>query len=65
MNTMGALIADIAYECKALWIQAILYGLLAFGCCAAPRASLSIANNVFTYSKYRFYIYNKKRFIYN
>ena len=30
MNTMGALITDIAYECKALWIQAILYGLLAF-----------------------------------
>lgn len=30
MNTMGALIGDIAYECKALWIQAIVYGLLAF-----------------------------------
>lgn len=30
MNTMGALIGDIAYECKALWIQTIVYGLLAF-----------------------------------
>ena len=29
MNTAGALISDIAYECKALWIQAAVYFVVA------------------------------------
>lgn len=29
LNTMGALISDIVYECRMLWIQALIYFLLA------------------------------------
>lgn len=29
LNTMGALLSDISYECRALWIQAVVYGVLA------------------------------------
>lgn len=29
LNTMGALLSDIAYECRALWIQAAAYFVLA------------------------------------
>jgi len=29
LNTMGALISDIGYECRMLWIQTLIYFLLA------------------------------------
>ena len=29
LNTMGALLSDIGYECRALWIQAVVYFCLA------------------------------------
>lgn len=29
LNTMGALLSDISYECRALWIQAVVYFVIA------------------------------------
>ena len=29
LNTMGAVISDISYECRGLWIQAVVYCVLA------------------------------------